>query len=218
MPKQPRAVFENLFAFPPNRDTLGGTAYFIVENDGNILIDAPPWNEETQAFVRDRGGVRSLFVTHRDSIGKAQQIQTDTGCAIVVHEREAYLLPEAEVTTFSEELEIASDISGIWTPGHTPGSACVYLSRHGGVLFSGRHLLPNSDGQPRPLRTAKTFHWPRQLRSVAKLRDRFSPETLSWICPGASLGFLRGKRAIDRAYIQLAEIDLETSLQEKVLM
>ncbi|MGC9504396.1 MBL fold metallo-hydrolase [Baaleninema sp.] len=218
MPKQPRAVFENLFAFPPNRDTLGGTAYFIVENDGNILIDAPPWNEETQAFLRDCGGVRSIFLTHRDSIGKAQQIQKDTGCAIVVHEREAYLLPEAEVTTFSEELEITSDLLGIWTPGHTPGSSCVYLSRHGGVLFSGRHLLPNPAGQPRPLRTAKTFHWPRQLRSVAKLRDRFSPETLSWICPGASLGFLRGKRAIDNAYTQLAKIDLEASLQEKVLM
>ncbi|MEO1743428.1 MAG: hypothetical protein AAFR99_16650, partial [Cyanobacteria bacterium J06629_9] len=30
--KPPRAVLEGVYAFPPNRSTLGGTAYFIVEN------------------------------------------------------------------------------------------------------------------------------------------------------------------------------------------
>ena len=60
-----------------------------------------------------------------------------------------------------------------------------------------------------PLRTAKTFHWRRQLRSVAQLRDRFSPETLSLICPGASTGFLRGQRGIEAAYRQLAALDLQ---------
>jgi hypothetical protein len=31
-PKPPRPVFDTVFAFPPNRDTQGGTAYFIVDN------------------------------------------------------------------------------------------------------------------------------------------------------------------------------------------
>jgi hypothetical protein len=44
-------VLENIYAFPPNRDTLGGTAYFIVENQANILIDAPPWNPTNQQFI-----------------------------------------------------------------------------------------------------------------------------------------------------------------------
>ncbi|MFY8173644.1 MAG: MBL fold metallo-hydrolase, partial [Planktothrix agardhii] len=32
VPKPPQLVLENVYAFPPNRETLGGTAYFIVEN------------------------------------------------------------------------------------------------------------------------------------------------------------------------------------------
>ncbi|MEL6248244.1 MAG: MBL fold metallo-hydrolase, partial [Cyanobacteria bacterium J06627_15] len=63
-------------------------------------------------------------------------------------------------------------------------------------------------GQPVPLRLSKTFHWPRQLRSVQKLLDTFSPETLTHICPGASTGFLRGQPTIEQAYTQLQSLDL----------
>jgi hypothetical protein len=41
------------------------------------------------------------------------------------------------------------------------------------------------------------------------LRDRFTSETLSYICPGANTGFLRGKGYVDRAYQRLAAIDLD---------
>ncbi|MDJ0560403.1 MAG: MBL fold metallo-hydrolase, partial [Microcystis sp. M53599_WE4] len=94
--------------------------------------------------------------------------------------------------------------SCFWTPGHSPGSSCLYWQRHGGVLFTGRHLLPDTKGQPRPLQTAKTFHWPRQLRSQKIILDRFSPETLSYLCPGANTGFLRGRGIIDRAYEKIS--------------
>ncbi len=209
MSKEPRIVRANIFAFPPNRQTLGGTAYLIVEKDGNVLVDTPPATPETQEFLSRQGGVRSLFITHRDSIGNATELQQTSGCQVIIQEQEAYLLPEAQVTPFQQEIQLSADIQGIWTPGHTPGSACLYYRQQGGILFTGRHLLPNPKGEVVPLRTAKTFHWPRQLRSVAQLRDRFSPESLSLICPGASTGFLRGKRAIEEAYHQLAALDLK---------
>jgi len=206
MPKQPRAVLENVFAFPPNRDTLGGTAYLIVENDGNILIDAPPWIAEIQDFLAERGGVRTIFLTHRDNRGKATQIQNDTGCTLVVQEQEAYLLPDADVKTFQDEIAILPNLTGIWTPGYSPGSSCAYYANAGGVLFSGRHLLPNREGMARP---QQTFHWRRQLRSVKTLRDRFSPETLALLCPGSNTGFLRGKRAVENAYEVLANFKFD---------
>ena len=56
MSKEPRIVRSNIFAFPPNRQTLGGTAYLIVEKDGNILIDTPPSTPETQDFLGGQGG------------------------------------------------------------------------------------------------------------------------------------------------------------------
>ncbi len=216
--KTAQAIWDNIFAFPPNRDTLGGTAYLIVENEGNILIDCPAWDEANQKFLQDLGGVRSLLITHRGGIGKAQEIQETFNCEILIQEQEAYLLPRLRVATFQHEFTLSSLSQAIWTPGHSPGSACVYYSSEGGVLFSGRHLLPNQLSEPMPLRTAKTFHWLRQIKSVQALLNRFTPETLHYICPGANTGFLRGKRAIDRAYQRLATLDLEALLQAKPIL
>lgn len=210
MTKSPRDILEGLFAFPPNRETLGGTAYFIVEKAGNILIDCPAGEPEYEQFLSEKGGVRWLFLTHRGGIGKnVKQIQSVFGCDVLIQEQEAYLLPEVEVTRFEREFSLSASCSALWTPGHTPASSCLYWNHQGGVLFCGRHLLPDQTGTIAPLRTAKTFHWFRQLQNVKILRDRFNKETLQYICPGANTGFLRGKGTIDKAYCHLAELDLE---------
>ncbi|QSJ15025.1 MBL fold metallo-hydrolase [Nostoc sp. UHCC 0702] len=203
--KPPHAVLNSIFAFPPNRDTLGGTSYFIVRNEGNILIDCPALVQTNQDFLRSHGGVRWLFLTHRGAIGKTAEFQQAMGCEVLIQEQEAYLLPGLTLTTFAQELTLTT-AQLIWTPGHSPGSSCLYYSDLGGVLFSGRHLLPNQQGEPMPLRTAKTFHWPRQIKSLQSLLDRFTPETLQYICPGANTGFLRGKGVIDNAYQRLASV------------
>ena len=218
MPKQPRAVLDTVFSFPPNRDTLGATAYLIVENESPILVDCPAWDEENLQFLCDRGGVSWLFITHRGGIGKVREIQEAFGCKVLIQAQEAYLLPKIEVTTFRQEFTLSPQIKAIWTPGHSPGSSCLYYSGEGGVLFSGRHLVPDKEGLPVPLRTSKTFHWPRQVRSTKLLLESFSPETLNYICPGANTGFLRGKRAIDLAYQHLANLDLDALLLAKALL
>ncbi len=206
--KVPQSIFGSIFAFAPNRDTLGGTAYLIVGNNANILIDCPAWNQVNQNFLRQQGGVRSLILTHRGGIGQVSQIQQAFECQILIQEQEAYLLPGLEVTTFRAQVSLTPESQIIWTPGHSPGSACFYYRAFGGVLFSGRHLLPNQQGQPIPLRTAKTFHWGRQLQSVQRLIDCFTPETLNFICPGANTGFLRGRRVIEGAYEQVCQLNL----------
>ncbi|MFK0735629.1 MAG: MBL fold metallo-hydrolase [Gloeotrichia echinulata HAB0833] len=206
--KPPRAVLESIFAFPPNRDTLGGTSYFIVRNESNILIDCPALEQTNLDFLRSHNGVRWLFLTHRGAMGKTAEIQQNLGCEILIQEQEAYLLPGLTVTTFAQEFTLDATAQVIWTPGHSPGSSCLYYSDLGGVLFSGRHLLPNLQGEPAPLPTAKTFHWPRQINSLQSLLQKFTPETLQYICPGANTGFLRGKGVIDQAYQRLASLDL----------
>jgi glyoxylase-like metal-dependent hydrolase (beta-lactamase superfamily II) len=201
---------KKIIAFPPNRDTLGGTSYLIVRSEGNILIDCPDVEQINQDFWQCLGhdrpqpdAVRWFFITHRGAIGKAAEIQKALNCEILIQEQEAYLLPGLTVTTFNQEFTLDDTIQMIWTPGHSPGSSCLYYREFGGVLFSGRHLVPNLQGEAVPFRTPKTFHWPRQLKSVQALRDRFTPETLQYICPGANIGFLRGKRIIDNAYQRL---------------
>lgn len=210
--KLPRPVFASVFAFPPNRDTLGGTAYLILEKDANaqpanILVDCPAWQPATQEFIAAQGGIRWLFITHRGGMGDVSAIQSALGCEVVIQEQEAYLLPQLDVRSFRKEFSFSRLSRAFWTAGHSPGSACLHHAAAGGILFSGRHLLPNRQGQPRPLRLPKTFHWPRQLRSAQRLLTQFSPDTLSYICPGANTGLLRGDRAIPQAYAQLQAID-----------
>jgi glyoxylase-like metal-dependent hydrolase (beta-lactamase superfamily II) len=214
--KEPRSVLNTVWAFPPNRDTFGGTAYLIVENSQNILIDCPSWTEDTQAFLEAQGGVRWLVLTHRQGMSPAiALIQEKFGCQVLVQEQEAYLLPNVKATSFTDCLEITPTTQVFWTSGYSPGSACVYY-RPEGVLFTGRHLLPNASGSPQPLRTAKTFHWSRQLKQVQSIIERFDEASLQYLCPGANTGFLRQKRLIDHAYSKLQQLDLHALKQAAI--
>lgn len=211
--KVPQAVFETVFAFPPNRETLGGTAYLIVEQDAagqpaNLLVDCPALNDSHQAFIESYGGVHTLFITHRGGMAQVRLFQEIFQAQVVIQEQEAYLLPEvAEKTLFHHQATLSPTSRVFWTPGHSPGAACLYHSRYGGILFTGRHLLPDRYGNPVPLRLAKTFHWPRQLRYGQQLLEAFTPQNLSYLCPGASTGFLRGEKKIAQAYQRLQSID-----------
>ncbi len=209
--KQPRVVLQasaqercTIFAFPPNRDTLGGTAYLIVE-ESNILVDCPAWDDTNRAFLEQQGGVQWLVLTQRGGIGKAREMQQSLGCNILIQEQEAYLLPGLTVTSFENHFDLTAQTRILWTCGHSPGSSCLYHSGFGGVLFTGRHLLPNPQGKLMPLKHPKTFHWQRQLRSIEQLLQEFTPDTLSFLCPGANLGFLRGKYVVESAYQQLQQ-------------
>lgn len=184
-------------AFRPNRESLGGTAYLVEHPDGNILIDCPA----PEYLSELSQPVRWLIVTHRLAIGtpaasrgSLAQAQAQLDCEIIIHEQEAYLAPQVTITTWQDDQQLLPDVGLIWTPGHSPGSCCVHLDRDGGVLFSGRHIIPDRDGTPTPQRQTKTFHWRRQLQSCQKLLDTLPAP--AWLCPGANTGYLRGKVAI----------------------
>lgn len=218
--KVPQPVFtpdsdssqNDIYAFPPNRETLGGTAYLICEQytegkSANILIDCPALSEAHRDFIAAHGGVSTLFITHRGGMAQVPEFQKALDCDVLVQEQEAYLMPTVRNESFHRHHTLSPSSRVFWTPGHSPGSACLYHAGHGGILFTGRHLLPTREGKPAPLRLSKTFHWPRQLRYSQQLLADFDADTLSYICPGASTGFLRGEKKISEAYSKLQSID-----------
>lgn len=216
--KAPQPVFTtdgpDIFAFPPNRETLGGTAYLICEkdadgNNANILVDCPALNETHRDFITARGGIGTLFITHRGGMAQVPEFQKTFDCQVLIQEQEAYLLPTVKTETFHRDLQLSPTSRVFWNPGHSPGSACLYHTSHGGILFTGRHLLPTRTGAIAPLRLSKTFHWPRQLRYSQQLLSDFTADNLSYICPGASTGFLRGEKKIANAYAQLQRVNWE---------
>ncbi len=222
--KAPQPVFtqnsdvhqSNIYAFPPNRETLGGTAYLICEQyaegqSANILVDCPALSETHRDFIEANGGISTLFITHRGGMAQVPEFQKTFDCDVLIQEQEAYLLPTVRVETFHRYRTISPTSKIFWTPGHSPGSACLFHihSNHGGVLFTGRHLLPTREGIPAPLRLSKTFHWPRQLRYSQQLLTDWDADILKYICPGASTGFLRGEKKISDAYTKLQSVDWE---------
>jgi len=208
--KAPRLILPNLYRFAPNRETLGGVAYLLCHPLGNVLVDCPFWDQVTQDFLRGQGGVKWLFLTQRDAISKAiASLVEEFNTFVIVQEQESYLLPRLKVQTFADNFTFAEGKQLIWTPGYSPGTACLYDPSQEGILFTGRHLLPNQQGQLQPLRTAKTFHWPRQLKSVTKLKRFCRHRALTYICPGAHTGFLRARDWLTPAHPALDNVQTE---------
>ena len=97
--KPPRPIFDTIFAFLLPIATPWGERLILSKtpsddgSPGNILVDSPVWDEATQTFLAQQGGVRWLFITHRANLGKAAAIHQSTGCKVVIQEQGAYLLP-----------------------------------------------------------------------------------------------------------------------------
>ncbi|AGY59928.1 MBL fold metallo-hydrolase [Gloeobacter kilaueensis] len=194
-----REIFGDLLSFKPNRHTLGGTSYLLVATAANglgcnWLVDCPAWSEVNRLQIEQAGGIGAVFVTHRGAIGELEAFCRHFQVAAWIQEQEAYLLLARELTvhTFAERTQLDTGLTALWTPGHSPGSSCLLWQAHGGVLFSGRHLLPDGRGNVGPVQTAKTFHWPRQLASA----ERLGPLNYRHVCPGAAVGLLRGQSTI----------------------
>ena len=116
-------------------------------------------------LAKHRLTVQQILVTHAhiDHIAGAQQLQRLTGAAILYNRRDLPLVAMAapEVSAPDADLtdELPVHIEGIdgvtlHTPGHTPGSICLYfpsesLLLSGDTLFAGsvgRSDLPGGDG------------------------------------------------------------------------
>jgi glyoxylase-like metal-dependent hydrolase (beta-lactamase superfamily II) len=206
--RAPQPVQPGLWLFAPSRDSQGGSAWWLEwpQPVGGLLIDCPGYTEANLAFLRERGAGR-IVLTSREGHGRVRRFQEALGWPVLVQEQEAYLLPGLQrLDTFGQEHGMAAGLRLLWTPGPTPGS-CVLLAGEG--LFCGRLLSPTAPGQAAPLRSSRSFHWGRWLRSLAALRQWLPEGSPHWIATGAGLGALRGEKLIAPGRPLLEGLDLE---------
>jgi len=162
-----------------------------------VLIDCPPLTEATLQALHDLASDRParILLTSREGHGRLRRLQERLGWPVLVQEQEAYLLPGVQpLETFVDSHITTSGLRLLWTPGPTPGSCVVHAPAPLDVLFCGRLLIPVQENQLAPLRHRRTFHWPRQLISLQRLRDWIPPESSPALASGAGLGALRGGR------------------------
>jgi glyoxylase-like metal-dependent hydrolase (beta-lactamase superfamily II)/ferredoxin len=163
-----------------SRKSFGGNSYFVEHPDGNWLIDSPRFVEHLVRRFEERGGVRYIFLTHRDDVADADKWAQRFGATRLIHRLELSSQPAAErVLEGRDPIALAPEFLAIPTPGHTRGH-CVLLYRNE-FLFSGDHLWWSRVRQRLTAsRDVCWYSWKEQVESVSKLQ-RYS---FTWVLPG----------------------------------
>jgi glyoxylase-like metal-dependent hydrolase (beta-lactamase superfamily II)/ferredoxin len=163
-----------------SRKSFGGNSYFVEHPSGNWLIDSPRFVERLARRLADRGGIRHIFLTHRDDVADAARYAARFGAERIIHRLELAAQPDAErVIQGREPIELAPGFLAIPTPGHTRGH-CVLLYR-GEFLFAGDHIWwSRNRGRLNASRDVCWYNWREQVESVALLA-RYPFE---WVLPG----------------------------------
>lgn len=160
--------------------SFGASSYFVRHPDGNWLIDSPKYHPALFQRFEAWGGVRYIFLTHRDDVADAARYAAKFGARRIIHASDGDAQPDAEcVIEGTAPVRFGEDFLVIPTSGHTRGH-CVLLhgDRH---LFSGDHLAWNRDaGALEAFHDVCWYSWSEQTRSMARLLDyRFE-----WLLPG----------------------------------
>jgi glyoxylase-like metal-dependent hydrolase (beta-lactamase superfamily II)/ferredoxin len=163
-----------------SRKSFGGNSYFVEHRDGNWLIDSPRYVDYLARQFTERGGLRYIFLTHRDDVADADRWAERFGATRIIHRLELASQPAAErVIDGREAVEVAPGFLAIPTPGHTRGH-CVLL-HDDQFLFTGDHIAWSRERQCLIASREVCWHsWREQVKSVEKL-DRYSFE---WVLPG----------------------------------
>ena len=196
--RPPQQLRDDLWLFPPNRDCQGGSSWWLEADPEPVLIDCPPLTDATLTALSGLAGSRTprILLTSREGHGRLRRLQERLGWPVLVQEQEAYLLPNVSaLDTFAADHVTASGLRLLWTPGPTPGS-CVVHAPAADLLFCGRLLTPLAPGRLGPLRHGRTFHWPRQLGSLQRLRGWIPSDARPQLASGAGLGALSGERLV----------------------
>ncbi len=178
----PEPVAENVsFCGFTAESSFGAWSYFIERPEGNILIDSPRAAGPLLSALQARGGVATLFLTHRDDVADHEALRGRFGCERVIHAN--------DVTAGTRDIErriagreavrLADDLLVIPTPGHTRGhSVLLYREK---FLFTGDHLAWSRSRQRLvAFRDACWYSWDEQIRSMELLLGyRFE-----WVLPG----------------------------------
>jgi glyoxylase-like metal-dependent hydrolase (beta-lactamase superfamily II)/ferredoxin len=151
-------------------DSFGAASYLIERPEGNVLVDSPRYNAHLARSLEDRGGVRYLFLTHRDDVADHAKWADHFGAERILHRddrtRDTATVEHWLVGTEAET--IVPGVVAIPTPGHTRGSSCLLVDD--AVLFTGDTLAWSPRlGHVYAFRDACWYSWPELERSIARL-------------------------------------------------
>lgn len=161
--------------------SFGARSYLIVRPRGNILVDSPRYAAPLVEAIEALGGVRWMFLTHRDDVADHRRFRERFGCERILHRDDVVAGTRDVEIKLEGDAPAAFDgeVTFIPVPGHTPGSTCLLYRRQ--FLFAGDHAWSDAAGE-RVVASRRVcwYDWDRQTASMARLADyRFE-----WLLPG----------------------------------
>ncbi|HEX5705743.1 MAG TPA: MBL fold metallo-hydrolase [Pyrinomonadaceae bacterium] len=163
--------------------SFGAWSYLVVRSEdegGNVLVDSPRFTRPLVRRIEELGGVRTIFLTHRDDVADSARFAAHFGAERVMHADDgARRLKVERVVEGEDELRLDDEMVVIPVPGHTRGHmVLLYRDKY---LFTGDHLAWSPTRRALvAFRDAMWYSWPAQTRSMERLlRYRFD-----WVLPG----------------------------------
>ncbi|KAL3692650.1 hypothetical protein R1sor_006301 [Riccia sorocarpa] len=161
--------------------SFAATSYFIQRQDGNILVDSPRYTERLAKRLDQLGGVKYMFLTHKDDIADHKRWQKRFDCERIIHTLE--IVPGTEDVEVKLEgtgpWNLGDDVELIFTPGHTRGHVCLFLKDRK-VMFAGDHVSASTHYE---LEMTTDYNWFSVEKQVESL-EALIPFDFTWVLPG----------------------------------
>lgn len=178
----PILVAENVYHCGYHAESsYGATSYLIQRAEGNILVDCPRFAAPLVKQLEAMGGVRYLYLTHRDDVADHQKYHEHFECERILHRDDiGPNTREVEIQlSGTEPIAFAPDLLIIPVPGHTKGHTVLLYKNK--FLFTGDHLAWSGRyNQLIAFRNACWYSWPILIQSMKKL----TAYSFEWVLPG----------------------------------
>lgn len=162
-----------------SESSFGAASYFIQREGGNVLVDSPRFAAPLVKRIEALGGLRWIYLTHRDDIADHEKWAAKFGAERILHADDARGLDIEIKLKGADEFELAPGLRVIPVPGHTKGHTVLHYRDK--FLFTGDHLAWSKRlNNLYAFRRACWYSWDEQIKSMERLREL----RLEWVLPG----------------------------------
>jgi glyoxylase-like metal-dependent hydrolase (beta-lactamase superfamily II)/ferredoxin len=161
--------------------SYAAASYLIKLPTGNVLIDSPRFTPPLVKSIEELGGVKYMYLTHRDDVADHQKFHDRFGCTRVIHQDDVNNDTQVveEKLTGTKTIQWLPDLQIIPVPGHSKGHTTLLYRNE--FLFTGDHLAYSEELQHLYAWPEVCWYsWPVQLTSLQKLTQY----QFSWVLPG----------------------------------
>ena len=164
-----------------SEDSYGAASYLIVRSQGNILVDSPRYAPPLVKRLEEMGGVRYLYLTHRDDVADHRKFREHFKCDRILHGDDITSdTRDVEIQlSGTEPIQFAPDVLIIPVPGHSKGHTVLLYRQK--FLLTGDHLAWSSAlNHLYAFRLYSWYSWSEQVKSMRKLTNY----PFEWVLPG----------------------------------